>query len=583
MSIRQPIVSVLGHVDHGKTSLLDYIRGTTVSLREAGRITQHIGATEVPLEHIEEVCGPLMKGKKFTVPGLMFIDTPGHQSFTTLRARGGALADLAVLVIDVNEGIKPQTVESMNILRRFKTPFIIALNKIDLIQTWISQPGKPFLMSIKEQREEAVEALDNKMYALIGRLAQEGYSCDRYDKIEDFTKNIAMVPCSAKSGEGIPDLLLVLIGLAQRFLETQLATEEGPAEGTVLEVKEEKGLGPTIDVIIFQGTLRRGDTVALGTRSGPLVTKVKAILKPKPLDEIRDPRDKFDSVREVSAAAGVKVMCQTLEGVLAGGPIKVIRGGNREEVLASITEETKVNIETADAGVLIKADALGSLEALAFEAKKAEIPIRKYEVGDVSRRDVTEVSAYNDPLNRAILAFNVNILIDAKEALVSADAKLFENDVVYGLIDDYKAWVAEKKREAEAEKRGLVAFPGKIKLLPNCVFRVSKPAIVGVRVLSGRIRPGQRLIDRSGAEVGKIKSLRTGEDALKEGIAGQEIAVAIDGPTVGRQINVEDILYIDILESEIKGLGDFDLNEDEKMTLDELIEIKRKTDHFWGM
>ncbi|OPY34539.1 MAG: putative translation initiation factor IF-2 [Methanomassiliicoccales archaeon PtaU1.Bin124] len=583
MTIRQPIVSVLGHVDHGKTSLLDYIRGTTVSAREAGFITQHIGATEVPLEHIEKVCAQLMGKKKFNVPGLLFIDTPGHQSFTSLRARGGSLADIAILVIDINEGLKPQTIESINILRRYKTPFIIAMNKIDLIDGWISNPKMPFILSEKKQMEEVQERVNMRMYDIIGRISMEGLSADRYDRIEDFTKNIALVPVSAKTGEGIPDLLLVLIGLAQRFLEGKLNTEEGPAKGTILEVKEEKGLGQTIDVIVYSGTLHRGDTVALGTRSGkPLVTKVKAVLKPKPLDEIRDPRDRFDSVREISAAAGVKVSCQTLEGVLAGAPLRVI-DGNQKEVLEEIASETKVNIKTEESGIMVKADAIGSLEALAFEADKAKIPIRKYEVGDISRRDLIEVSAYNDPYLRVILGFNINMLPDAKDALASHDVKVFNNNVVYGLIDEYQKWLAEEKRKAEEAKRASVSFPAKFRILPNCVFRVSKPAIVGVRVLAGRLRNNMAVVDRDGKDIGRIKSLRSGEDTLKEALAGQEVAIAIDGPTVGRQIDVEDVLYVDILESEYKNLADYGLNEDEKMVLEEIGEIKRRQDPFWGM
>ena len=583
MRIRQPIVSVLGHVDHGKTSLLDYIRGTTVSAREAGFITQHIGATEVPLEHIYKICAQLIGAKKFNVPGLLFIDTPGHQSFISLRSRGGSLADIAILVIDINEGLKPQTIESINILRRYKTPFIIAMNKIDLVNGWISNPKMPFILSEKKQFDDVKDRVNNRMYEIIGRISMEGLSADRYDRIEDFTHNIALVPVSAKTGEGIPDLLLVLIGLAQRFLEQKLTTEEGLAKGTILEVKEEKGLGQTVDVIIYSGTLHRGDTVALGTKSGkPLVTKVKAILKPKPLDEICDPRDRFDSVKEITAAAGVKVNCQTLEGVVAGAPLRAI-DGNQKEVMEEIAQETKINIRVEESGIMIKADAIGSLEALAFEADKAQIPIRKYEVGDISRHDLIEVNAYNDPLNKVILGFNINILPDAKDALPNYDAKIFSNDVVYGLIEDYQKWVAEEKRKAEEAKRALVSFPGKIKLLPNCVFRVSKPAIVGVRILTGRVRNGAQLIDRDGKEIGKIKSLRSGEETLKEGIAGAEVAIAIEGPTVGRQINVEDILYVDIIASEFRNLAEYDLNSDERMVLEEVAAIKRRQEPFWGM
>jgi translation initiation factor 5B len=583
MTNRQPIVSVLGHVDHGKTSLLDYIRGTTVSAREAGFITQHIGATEVPLDHINKVCAQLMGSKKFNVPGLLFIDTPGHQSFVSLRARGGSLADIAILVIDINDGLKPQTIESINILRRFKTPFIIAMNKIDLVDGWISNPKMPFILSEKKQTEVVRDRVNNRMYEIIGRISVEGLSADRYDRIEDFTRNIALVPVSAKTGEGIPDLLLVLIGLAQRFLEGKINTDEGPAKGTILEVKEEKGLGQTIDVIVFSGTLHLGDTVAMGTKSGkPLVSKIKAILKPKPLDEIRDPRDRFDSVKEITAAAGVKISCQMLEGVVAGAPLRVIHG-NEKEVLEEIALETRVNIKTEDSGIMIKADAIGSLEALAFEADKASIPIRKYEVGDISRRDLIEANAYNDPLHKVILGFNINVLPDAKDAMPHYNSKIFRNDVVYGLIDDYKKWVLDEKHKAEEAKRALVSFPGKLKFLANCTFRVSKPAIIGVRVLSGRVRNGSLLIDRDGKEVGKIKSLRTGEETIKEAISGAEVAIAIDGPTVGRQINPEDIFYVDIIQSEFQNLAEYELNSDEKMVMEELAAIKRRQDPFWGM
>jgi len=583
MATRQPIVSVLGHVDHGKTSLLDRIRGTSVTKREAGLITQHIGATEVPIDHIYGVTKPLIgKSRKFTVPGLLFIDTPGHQSFTSLRARGGALADLAVLVIDINEGLKPQTLESIQLLKRFKTPFIIAMNKIDLIEGWQTKAGAPFVLNYQSQTDEVKAKLDDKMYKIIGELYEKGFSTDRYDRIEDFTKAIAIVPMSARNGEGLPDLLLVLIGLAQRFLEEQLKAEEGPAKGTILEVKEEKGLGSTLDVIIFAGTLRRGDTVILGTKGKPITTRVKAILRPKPLDEIRDPKDRFDSVTEVTAAIGVKLLCQNIEGVVSGAPLRATKG-DMAEALEEVAEETRVHIETVDEGVYIKADALGSLEALAFECEKAGIPVRKYDTGMISRKDLIDTAAYGETFHRVILAFGVDLLPEAKEALPNYNLKVFASDVVYRLIEDYQAWVAEEKAKMDAEMRSEFAFPSKVKLLPNCVFRASKPAIVGVRVLGGRIRPGQSLLNIEGVEVGKIRSIRSGEEVVKEAIQGQEVAVAIEGPTVGRQINVEDILYVDLRETALKEIQSVDLNPDDRMVLEETIDVKRKQDRFWGM
>ena len=582
MAIRQPVVSVLGHVDHGKTKLLDTIRGTSVVSREAGLITQHIGATEVPIEHIYKVCGNLIGSKKFTVPGLLFIDTPGHHSFITLRARGGSLADLAVLVIDIREGLKPQTIESIRILRQYKTPFIIAMNKIDTIQGWMPEKGRPFVLAEREQQERTLEVFNEKMYGIISMLAAEGVPADRYDRIDDFTKAVALVPVSAKEGEGIPDLLLMLVGLAQRFLESKLSNEEGPGKGTILEVKEEKGLGQTLDMILYSGILRRGDTVALGTRTAPVITKIKAILKPKPLDEIRDPRDRFDSVKELYAAAGVKISCQNMDGVIAGAPLMVVTGPN-DPAVAEMKEESSVKIETQEDGVLIKADAIGSLEALAFEAKAASIPIRKYGIGEISRRDVVDAAACNTKLNRVILGFNAELSKDASDELEKQGIKAFSNQVVYRLIEEYQLWLDETKKKQDADKRSEFSFPAKFKILPNCVFHAAKPAIVGVRVLAGRIRPNQRLIMPDGRSVGKIRSIRSGEEVIKEATQGQEVAVAIDDITIGRQANVEDVIYVDLLGSAVKEMFRMDITEDERMTLEETVAIKRKDEPFWGM
>src|SRR2546430_8497735 len=359
-----------------------------------------------------EACGDLVKGRSFRIPGLLFIDTPGHVAFSTWRARGGALADLAVLVIDVNEGFRPQTIESLNILRRYKTPFVVAANKIDMVPGWRKHEGQPFVRSYQDQPESAREELDRRMYELVGRLFEHGFSADRYDRIEDFTTSRAVIPVSAKFGEGVPDLLLTLIGLAQRFLEEQLATAEGPAVGTILEVKEDKGLGITLDAIIYQGTLSKGDTIVFGTAAKPGTTKVKALLRPKPLDEIRDPQERFDSVRSVSAAAGVKIVGSGLEKAVAGAPVRAAKG-NLAAVVEEIAKESQVHVETQEDGILAKADAIGSLEGLAYECKPAGIPIKFAGLGPVSRRDVTDAATSKTPRHRAVRRFNSAIRREA--------------------------------------------------------------------------------------------------------------------------------------------------------------------------
>jgi len=580
--IRQPIVSVLGHVDHGKTSLLDYIRGSTVAAREAGAITQHIGATEVPIDAIYNVCGELLKGKKFTLPGLLFIDTPGHHAFTTLRIRGGSLADIAILLVDINEGFKPQTYESLKILKQYKTPFIVVANKIDAISGWQKTDGVA-KNRINNQRVNVKNIFEEKIYEIIGTISENKLNSDLYFNISDFRKTIGIIPISAKTGEGIPELLMILVGLAQRFLEEKLQIESGPGKGTVLEVKEEVGLGKTIDAIIYAGTIRNDDKIVIGTTGEPLVTRIKALLKPKPLDEIRDPRERFDSVKEVHAACGIKINSPDLNDVVPGAPIRVATD-ELNEIIEDIKKQTKIDFELDDQGIIIKADTIGSLEALIKESREKGIKIRKAEIGNVSKRDIMEATATIDPLNKLIFAFNIKILPEAKEELANTNITIFSEDVIYTIMENYDEWIEKKKAEIEQSRRKEFIHPGMIRFLPEYVFRISHPAVIGVRVLGGRIKTGMRLMKSDGNVIGTIKGIQSENKPIDEAIQGQEVAISIEGVTVGRQIKGEDILFTDIPANDAKKLRDMDvLNIDEKDVLNKIFEIKRKNDKFWGM
>jgi translation initiation factor 5B len=579
---RQPIVSVLGHVDHGKTSFLDYIRGSSVADRESGAITQHIGATEIPIKDIYRVCGDLLKQKNFTLPGLLFIDTPGHHAFTTLRARGGSIADLAVLIIDINEGFKPQTFESINILKQYKTPFVIAINKIDKISGW-KKSNQLLAKRTSTQRPNVISIFEKKLFEIIGTLYENKLQADLYYKIKDFRKTIALIPISSKTGEGIPELLMTLVGLAQRFLEEKLHNEIGPAKGSVLEVKEELGLGTTIDSIIYSGTLSCDDKIVIGTKDEPIIAKIKALLKPKPLDEIRDPREKFDNIKEVHAACGIKIVSPDFEKVIPGAPIRVVEE-NLDEIINEIKNQTKIDIELDEQGIIIKADTIGSLEALIKESRQKNIKIRKAEIGNISKRDIVEANATLEELNKFLFAFNVKLLPEAKEELLNSDLKVFNEDVIYTILENYDEWIEKKKNEIDIKRRKDFIHPGMLKILPEHIFRISNPAIVGVRILTGRIKNEMKLINDDGRFVGRIKGIQSENKSVDEASQGEEVAISIDGVTVGRQIKKDDILYTDIPENDAKKLKEMNLlNIDEKDLLDKIFEIKRKNEKFWGM
>ncbi|MCK4222857.1 translation initiation factor IF-2 [Candidatus Bathyarchaeota archaeon] len=592
MSIRQPIVCVLGHVDTGKTLLLDNIRKSSVQAREVGGITQHIGASFFPIDTLVEICGPLLsqlKGK-IKIPGLLIIDTPGHEAFANLRKRGGGAADIAILIIDVLKGFEAQTYESLEILRARKTPFLVGVNKIDRITGWKFKSGRLFLESYQSQDGSVQEELDNRLYTIMGVFSNHNLQSERFDRVKNFTKSIALVPVSAKTGEGIPELLSVLVGLTQQYLKKQLLVTKGPGKGTILEVTEEPGLGITINAIIYDGVLRRGDTIVVGGKEKPIVTKVRAALLPKPLDEIRDPRDKFSSMNMISAASGIKIAAPNLDMALAGAPLYVVPSEEEtESYIDRVSEEVeKVKITTDIDGVILKTDALGSLEAIAESLKRLDVPIRLADVGDVSKRDIVEaeVVKVHEPLYGVVLAFNIKVLPDAEIEAIDHRVKIFQHGIIYHLIDDFIAWVRSEREKVIQHELEYMIRPGKIQIMQGYIFRKAKPAIVGVKVLAGQIKPRLVLIKVDGTDVGEIKQIQDRGKAVSEAKAEMEVAVSLDKPVVGRHINEKDTLYVRVPEAHARALLTrlkHQLTTEEVETLEEYVELMRKiTTPFWA-
>ena len=592
MPLRSPIGVILGHIDVGKTSLLDKIRGTFVQRREAGGITQHIGASFFPIQVIKKICGEMLKSLKIrlTIPGLLIIDTPGHAAFMNLRRRGGAVADIAILVIDITKGFQVQTYESINILKNRRTPFLVAANMLDRVSGWKSKETLSFMDSLKQQPKFVQDQVNELLYSIMGELSKEGFESERFDRVKDFTSTVAIIPTSAKSGEGIAELLMVLSGLTQQFLKKRLRTTKGPGKGVVLEVKEEPGLGITIDAIIYEGIIRDDQTIVVGGLDGALVSTIRALLLPKPLDEIRDPKERFNSVTEVVAAAGIKIAGATLDGAIAGSPLMVVDDEkNIDKIKETIqTELEAIRFSIDKKGVILKADALGSLEAITNYLKNENIPIRKADVGDVSKHDITEAITMrvDDPFSAAVLAFNVKILPDAKELAERADLPIFSEKIIYKLHEEFSDWVNREREAAKQRDLDAIIKPGVIRFLPHHTFRRNKPAVIGVQIQAGIITPNSTLINAEGVKIGKIKRIQDRNEDIKKATEGKSVAISIDGPTVGRQIKEGDILYVDIPESQARIINyqfKDQLTPSESKALEELVKIKRKTHSYWGM
>ena len=593
MALRHPVVVVLGHVDSGKTSLLDKVRGTAVQAREAGGITQHIGASFFPIDTIKRVTGDLFNKISTTdsqIPGILVIDTPGHEVFATLRVRGGSAADIAIIVVDANKGFEAQTEESIDILKRRKVPFVIALNKVDTVNGWRNDLGGDSISKAVSLQDKSVQtALDEMIYNVVGSLSMSGYNSEAFWRIKSFTKEVAIVPVSARTGVGIPELLAVLIGLTQQYLSRKLERHEEEGRGIVLEINEEIGLGPAANVILFDGILRQGCSVIVAKRNNAVVTRVKAILLPKPLDEMRDPRDKFRHVSEVVSAAGVKITSPDLTGVMAGSPLFVLNQKEDEARLRAIVEaEIKNTFVNRDInGVTMKCDTIGSIEAISDLLVKQKVPIRISDIGHVTKRDVIEASAVRekDRYLGVILAFNVRVLDDARREAQERQVMIFNEKIIYNLVRSYFDWTNYQKDHQDVIMFNEIPPVCKFQFLKNFVFRRNDPAVFGAEILVGKLRQKIPVINEEGKKIGAIHQIQQSGKTIEEATKGMQVAVSIRGPTIGRQINEGDVFYTDLHSKQAKLLNERftqRLTEEEMEVLNHIVSMKRKDDELFG-
>ena len=585
-------MAVLGHVDSGKTSLLDKIRGTGVQGREAGGITQHIGASFLPSDTIKQMCGQLAEKLTKTeqdVPGLLVIDTPGHEVFTNLRTRGGSAADIAILVVDTNRGFQPQTNESLKILQARKVPFVVALNKVDQIPGWRPADTPYISLAIKKQDQFIQTTLDEQIYNVVGTLSILGFQSEAFYRVKDFGKEVSIVPVSARTGVGIPELLTVLVGLTQQYMQKRLEQEEKQSRGIILEVNDEVGLGTTANMILIDGQIKKGDSVVVAKRDSVIVIKPKALLLPKPLDEMRDPRDKFKPVDEVIAAAGIKIASPDLEGVLPGSTVYVTNKESQiEEFKKTIESEMKsVFIDTQTNGVTLKCDTIGSLEAITEMLRRQQIPVAKADIGHVNRRDVMEAMAIkeNDRHLGVILAFNVRTLPDAQEEADNHHIKIFNDRVIYSLIDNYTLWVDDDTANEENAVFSELTPICKFTFLKGYIFRNSSPAVFGIRVDAGTVKQKIQIMKSDGKKIGKIHQLQDGKKSIDTATQGQEIACSIQDVTIGRQIEEEDVFYSMPNSREAKTILEkfmHKLNPEQQTVFNEIVVLLRAKDASYG-
>jgi len=556
--LRSPICVIMGHVDTGKTKLLDKIRRSNIQEGEAGGITQQIGATYFPKETLRRLTTFFADKFKleYLLPGLLIIDTPGHESFSNLRSRGSSLCDIAILVVDIMHGIEKQTRESIGLLRAKKTPFVVALNKVDRISDWKANPGAAFVDSIRKQSQHCKDQFKKNLASALTQFQEEGLNAKPYYEMK-FGDNvrvseIPVIPTSAITGEGIPDLLAIVHLLTQTKMQKKL-TSKNELQCTVLEVKVEQGIGTTLDVILVNGVLRVNDTIVVAGLNGPISTHIRALLTPEPMKELRV-KSQWVHHEVIYAAMGCKIAAPGLEGAIAGSELFVASNPDEVEELKSKVvadvESILGKVDKTQDGLLVQASTLGSLEALLSFLESKEIPVCSVGIGPLYRRDLLPIQqiAQRNPKFAVALAFNVEISQEAQRYAQENDIKIFNAEIIYHLTDMYDSYLKDLKAKMKEAARASAIFPVSIQYLENQLIHRSKPVIIGVRVLEGTLRKGTPIttVGDHPRFIGTVDSIQVNKQSIDTANVNQECAVSIKPPNDWNPVADEDFHPKDI-------------------------------------
>jgi translation initiation factor IF-2 len=479
---RAPIVTVMGHVDHGKTSLLDAIRSTTVAAGERGGITQHIGASEVTTKD----------GKH-----LVFLDTPGHEAFTSMRARGARVTDIAVIVVAADDGVMPQTLEAISHAKAAKVPLVIAMNKID----------RP------EANPDRVKT----------ELAEAGVV------IEDFGGDTPLVPVSAKTGQGIEELLEIILLVAD--LQELKANPKRDAVGTVIEAQLDKGRGPVATLIVQTGTLRVGDVVVVGNTFGKVraleTAAGKRVSKAGPSSAVvvlglADVPEAGDILRVVADEKSARTQVESRKNEQAARD----GGGAGRATLEDLYRQIQAG-QAKELRIILKADVSGSLGAISHALEQlgtdeVKINVLLEAAGDITDNDIMLATASN----AIVVGFNTSITETARRAAESEGVDVRLYDIIYKLTDDIDAAL---KGMLEPEVVEVVEGRAEVRQ----IFRVGKSTVIaGCYVTDGRIvRNGGARVWRGGKviETDRIDSLRRFRDDVREVAANFECGIGLAG------------------------------------------------------
>ncbi|KAJ5070393.1 intein-containing eukaryotic translation initiation factor 5b precursor [Anaeramoeba ignava] len=522
------------------TKLLDKIRHSKVQDGEVGGITQQIGATYFPIETIKKQTKSLNKQNKYTydLPGLLIIDTPGHESFANLRSRGSSLCDIAILVVDIHHGLEPQTKESINLLRKRKTPFVVALNKIDRLTDWKANPWSDFKQSLRKQGRNTKDHFQKKLKDTITAFNEEALNAELYYNNPNIRKYVSLVPTSAITGEGIPDLLMLLVQITQKRMSKTLRYLS-ELQCTVLEVKIIDGLGTTIDVILANGVLNQGDTIVICGREGAIVTTIRALLTPQPLKELRI-KSEYMHHTQLKAAQGCKIAAAKLEFAVPGSPLLIPKNPNDPDELEFLKQEVMKDfnimlssVDKSGKGVYVQSSTLGALEALLEFLRESKIPVSGINIGPVHKKDVEKISIMIEKQKEyaIILAFDVKVMPEARELAQKRGVKIFTADIIYHLFDQFKLYMEQLQREKENKLSTEIVFPCQLSIISDYIFNTKDPIIMGVDIEEGSLRIGTPIVanldENNSIYLGRVISIEKERAPVHQADKGSSVSIKI--------------------------------------------------------
>lgn len=531
---KEPICCILGNVDAGKTSLIDKMKSTKVQKSEAGGITQKINTVILPFN-----------ANKFNVPGVILIDTPGHESFYSLRELGATLCNVVILLVDIMEGVKEQTIKSIDLVKSKRIPYVVALNKVDRVVNWESDSSVSIVKNLKKQANNTVLHFEELVRNIITQFAENGLNVELFNRNTDSRKYGSLFPLSAKTGEGIHDLMGGLIKLIATHRKADIIIKP-TFKGILTDINIQKGIGKCLNVLVYDGYLNKQDTLVVGGMNGAYfktITKMAVSTQPSKFQLVNDVKastltyitTKGDYETDYIIGSPVYTIPSTLTGKSKTDVEKVAR--KAIEVYLK-KKDDEINKNKSRHGVLVYASTFGALMAITNHLDDIGVPYIDAKVKDVKSLDLQKVISMNNSedskIYNIIIAFDVHVDLKAHDMLKNnLDVSLIEDNIIYRVFEKLEETIETNKGNVSLKYKRMMSTPCILEILKGKEFIIARrdPIILGVKVMSGELVKNtilQVIRKKKIIILGRVTGIQSNNKDVEKGEVNQEVAVRID-------------------------------------------------------